>query len=134
MKFSQNFQKNSKNFQKKAKKAHFSCFVIGPTPFSKEKLPTKDEKDLELTKLKMELEMLKTQASDKKMIEKQLQSQMEIIQKQRQELEDLRSKLSKIDVNPLPQQLNVKSYLAGVQTNLSNLDKENAELEQEIQD
>ena len=75
-----------------------------------------------------------TQASDKKMIEKQLQSQMEIIQKQRQELEDLRSKLSKIDVNPLPQQLNVKSYLAGVQTNLSNLDKENAELEQEIQD
>ena len=68
------------------------------------------------------------------MIEKQLQSQMEIIQKQRQELEDLRSKLSKIDVNPLPQQLNVKSYLAGVQTNLSNLDKENAELEQEIQD
>ena len=78
--------------------------------------------------------MLKTQASDKKMIEKQRQSQMEIIQKQRQELEDLRSKLSKIDVNPLPQQLNVKSYLAGVQTNLSNLDKENAELEQEIQD
>ena len=84
----------------------------------------------------METSLLRSQAAHCQKLEKQMEQQTFTITSQRNEIEDLRRKLAKVDVNSSlipPQQLNVKSYLAGVETNLSALQKENEALEEEIQ-
>lgn len=92
-----------------------------------------DHEALEVTKLKLEVDSLRLQIKNQSFIEKQCRDQMLKIEKQNTEIEDLRSKLAKIDVNTVPSQhINVQTYLAGVQTNLQNIDKENEKLIQDI--
>ena len=60
-----------------------------------------------------------------------------VIEAQNSELEVLHEKFKANEESNkkiTPQQLHVKSYLAGVQMNLTQLEKQNAQLEQEMSD
>ena len=92
------------------------------------------KKDVEIHKLTNEIKQLRASASASSIIEKECQRQRSLIDTQRKEIEDLQIKLAKIDVDSKipPQHLNVKTYLAGVKMNLTTLEKENEQLEEEI--
>jgi len=92
------------------------------------------KKDVEIHKLTNEIKQLRASASASAIIEKECQRQRSLIDTQRKEIEDLQIKLAKIDVDSKipPQHLNVKTYLAGVKMNLTTLEKENEQLEEEI--
>ena len=81
-----------------------------------------------------EIQLLQAQVSKTSLIEKECQRQRSLIDTQRKEIEDLQIRLAKIDAQAKvpPQHLNVKSYLAGVKMNLNTLEKENEQLEEEI--
>ena len=94
------------------------------------------KKDVEISKLSHEIKLLRASSSAASVIEKECQRQRSLIDTQRKEIEDLQTKMARIDVEAKvpPQHLNVKTYLAGVKMNLNTLEKENEQLEEEIND
>ena len=93
-----------------------------------------DSKELEIDRLKVEIQLLRATNANLSKIEESNRHNQLLIDDQRVQIEDLKSKLSRLDVKDgvTPQQLNVKSYLAGVKMNLNTLMNENEEIEHDL--
>ena len=126
------FHKSSNSKRKSALRKHESLSSASMSEAEKDEELAK--KDVEILKLTNEIKLLRASASAASVIEKECQRQRSLIDTQRKEIEDLQIKLARIDSEAKvpPQHLNVKSYLAGVKMNLTTLEKENEQLEEEI--
>jgi len=95
-----------------------------------------DEEDTNTTRattaLKKELDILKCQLANMQGFKTENEELRTIIEKQNQEIGELRRKNHQAENEPPRVQYNVKSYLAGVKVNLEAIDKETANLEDEI--
>ena len=82
--------------------------------------------------LNKELGLLKCQLANLQGFKTENENLKSLVESQKQEIEKLQLKNHQEENEPPRVNYNVKSYLAGVKVNLEALDKETAELEDEI--